>query len=93
MPAQPTRHSRDLKRKLDIVDVENNNPDDAHRLRIAKRICREKTGTDWQSVLDIVRHGEEQQANKVKSFQGGHAAVLTAAENTIYEPVGQRLEE
>ncbi|KAG1761972.1 hypothetical protein EDD22DRAFT_847369 [Suillus occidentalis] len=93
MLAQPTHHSRDLKRKLDIVDAENNNPDDTHRLRIAKRICREKTGTDWQSVLNIVRHGEEQQANKVKLFQGGHAAVLTAADNTIYEPAGQRLEE
>ncbi|KAG1770601.1 hypothetical protein EV702DRAFT_1049321 [Suillus placidus] len=87
MLAQPTRHSRDMKRKLDIVD-ENNNPDEetisSHLPRIAKRIRREKTGMDWQSVLDIVRHGEEQQANRMKSFQGGDVAVLTAAENTIY---------
>jgi hypothetical protein len=80
-----------MKRKLDIVDVENNNPGEERIStqslpRIAKRIRREKTGTDWQSVLDIVRHGEEQQANRLKSLQleGGDVAVLTAAENTIY---------
>ncbi|KAG1822993.1 uncharacterized protein BJ212DRAFT_1477398 [Suillus subaureus] len=26
-----------------------------------KRIRREKTGTDWQTVLDVVKYGEEQQ--------------------------------
>ncbi|KAG2117612.1 hypothetical protein DEU56DRAFT_761350 [Suillus clintonianus] len=26
-----------------------------------KRICREKTGTDWQTVLDIIKYGEETQ--------------------------------
>jgi hypothetical protein len=25
-----------------------------------KRIRREKTGTDWQTVLDVVRYGKEQ---------------------------------
>ncbi|KAG2143847.1 hypothetical protein BD769DRAFT_1382917 [Suillus cothurnatus] len=25
-------------------------------------ICREKTGTDWQSVFDVVKYGEEKQA-------------------------------
>lgn len=24
-----------------------------------KRICREKTGTDWQTVLDVIAYGEE----------------------------------
>lgn len=26
----------------------------------AKRICREKTGTEWETVLDIVKFGEGQ---------------------------------
>ncbi|KAG2337979.1 hypothetical protein BDR05DRAFT_1004601 [Suillus weaverae] len=26
-----------------------------------KRICREKTGTDWQTVLDIIQYGKEKQ--------------------------------
>jgi hypothetical protein len=30
----------------------------------AKRICREKTGTEWQSVLDIVKFSEEQGSGK-----------------------------
>ncbi|KAG1725140.1 hypothetical protein EDD22DRAFT_853725 [Suillus occidentalis] len=28
-------------------------------------ICREKTGTDWQSVFDVVKYGEEKQAAAV----------------------------
>ncbi|KAG1873419.1 hypothetical protein C8R48DRAFT_769858 [Suillus tomentosus] len=36
---------------------ENKYPNPA---RVVKRICREKTGTDWQSVFDIVKYGEEQ---------------------------------
>lgn len=29
-----------------------------------KRICREKTGTDWQTVLDLVKYGEERQSRQ-----------------------------
>ncbi|KAG2119240.1 hypothetical protein BD769DRAFT_1672085 [Suillus cothurnatus] len=27
---------------------------------VVKRICWEKTGTDWQTVLDIIKYGDEQ---------------------------------
>lgn len=29
-----------------------------------KRICREKTGTDWQTVLDLVKYNEERQSRQ-----------------------------
>jgi len=29
-----------------------------------KRICREQTGTDWQTVLDIIKYGEERSKQK-----------------------------
>jgi hypothetical protein len=32
-----------------------------------KRICREKTGTDWQTVLDINQYGEEIQNRQNKT--------------------------
>jgi hypothetical protein len=37
-----------------------------------KRICREKTGTDWQTVLDVIKYGEEQQTmkNELQRRQG-----------------------
>jgi hypothetical protein len=47
------------------VDKENNNAFLSPSLNLApvagiKRIRREKTGTDWQTVLDIVKYDEEQ---------------------------------
>jgi hypothetical protein len=33
-------------------------------------ICREKTGTDWQSVFDVVKYGEEKQAVIVMKEMG-----------------------
>ncbi|KAG1792659.1 uncharacterized protein HD556DRAFT_1444336 [Suillus plorans] len=58
------------KRKIDNIDP--NHCTDKEKVRLSspspdctapatKRICREKTGTDWQTVLDIIKHGEEQQ--------------------------------
>ncbi|KAG1730222.1 hypothetical protein EDD22DRAFT_853027 [Suillus occidentalis] len=32
-----------------------------------KRICREKTGTEWQTVLDVVEYDKEQQRKRTKS--------------------------
>jgi hypothetical protein len=31
---------------------------------VVKRICREKTGTDWQTVLDIIKYGDEQRERR-----------------------------
>jgi hypothetical protein len=39
------------------------------KLAPRKRICREKTGTDWQSVLDIVAYSEERSRSQI---EGGH---------------------
>ncbi|KAG1759564.1 hypothetical protein EDD22DRAFT_955773 [Suillus occidentalis] len=36
-----------------------------------KRICREKTGTDWQTVLDIVAYSEERSRSQI---EGGMTA-------------------
>ncbi|KAG1865743.1 uncharacterized protein F5891DRAFT_1187891 [Suillus fuscotomentosus] len=60
-------HRQTRKRKvalagIDIVDKENLNvflnatPGGPVAI---KRICREKTGTDWQTVLDVIAYGEE----------------------------------
>jgi hypothetical protein len=37
-----------------------------------KRICREKTGTDWQTVLDIVNYSEERRSrqNEAPAIEG-----------------------
>lgn len=58
----PTRQTR--KRKLNKVDSDDSSdkenislPRPAPR---AKRIRREKTGTEWQTVLDLVKFDEEQ---------------------------------
>jgi hypothetical protein len=46
------------KRKIEEhdSDTDQTSPDPAP---VRKRICREKTGTDWQTVLDIIEYGEE----------------------------------
>ncbi|KAG1894798.1 uncharacterized protein F5891DRAFT_1194783 [Suillus fuscotomentosus] len=59
------------KRKIDSIDPNHctekekvlvrPSPSPDRTAPAAKRICREKTGTDWQTVLDIIKHGEEQQ--------------------------------
>jgi hypothetical protein len=52
-----THQSR--KRKQDQADSDKENIS-LTRHPAAKRICREKTGTEWQTVLDVVKFGEEQ---------------------------------
>lgn len=58
-----TRQSR--KRKPDqVVSDDNSNKENMSSTRpapAAKRIRREKTGTEWQTVFDGVKFGEEQQ--------------------------------
>ncbi|KAG2749049.1 hypothetical protein P692DRAFT_201805436 [Suillus brevipes Sb2] len=51
------RQSRKRKPDQGGSDKENKSP---IRHPAAKRICREKTGTEWQTVLDIDKFGEEQ---------------------------------
>jgi hypothetical protein len=36
----------------------------AIRVVTGKRICREKTGTEWQTVLDVIKYGEEQRSRQ-----------------------------
>ncbi|KAG1777613.1 hypothetical protein EV702DRAFT_1045350 [Suillus placidus] len=48
------------KRKIDDVQV-NDNHDTAKNLENHDCICREKTGTDWQTVLNINKYGEERE--------------------------------
>jgi hypothetical protein len=59
------------KRKLDSVDIDSDNlKENISSNRVAKelsplgvpttkRICREKTGTEWQTFLDVMKYGEE----------------------------------
>ncbi|KAG1767787.1 hypothetical protein EDD22DRAFT_844361 [Suillus occidentalis] len=42
-----------------------------------KRICREKTGTDWQTVLDVTAYGEEQ---RIRRDRDTLAAAVTVEE-------------
>ncbi|KAG2744766.1 hypothetical protein P692DRAFT_20877487 [Suillus brevipes Sb2] len=54
---------RTRKRKIDDDDEHNANKENislSRRTPAIKRICREKTGTEWQSVLDINKYIEEQ---------------------------------
>jgi hypothetical protein len=58
--------SRACKRKLEDsesteVNTQHENNISVLRPPAGKRIRREKTGTDWQSVLDIVKYSEERQ--------------------------------
>jgi hypothetical protein len=45
----------------------NQSPGIAPAVIRGKRICREKTGTDWQTVLDINQYGEEIQNRQNKT--------------------------
>lgn len=57
------------KRKLDSVDIDNLREHiSPHRVAkelsplgvpTTKRICREKTGTEWQTFLDVMKYEEE----------------------------------
>ncbi|KAG2108791.1 hypothetical protein BD769DRAFT_1392694 [Suillus cothurnatus] len=69
--AQATHNTR-RKRKLNDVDVDFEHDSDKENHISScrapkqpfspgtptKRICREKTGTEWQSVLDVSKYGE-----------------------------------
>lgn len=64
-----TRQSR--KRKPNQVDSDGSNSDKENISLsppapgpVAKRICREKTGTEWETVLDVVKFGEEQRSKQ-----------------------------
>ncbi|KAG1750536.1 uncharacterized protein EDB91DRAFT_1078556 [Suillus paluster] len=54
------------KRKIDSCNDVNADKENItislshHDTPVIKCICREKSGTDWQSVLDIIEYGEEQ---------------------------------
>lgn len=65
--ASPSRTAtcQSRKRKMDQAnsDGDNSNKENILLTRpapAAKRICREKTGTEWETVLDIVKFGEGQ---------------------------------
>jgi hypothetical protein len=54
-------------RKRKIGDVDGNQDIDKENrdvllkpALVVKRVCREKTGTDWQTVLDIIKYSDEQ---------------------------------
>jgi hypothetical protein len=34
-----------------------------------KRICREKTGTEWQTVLNVIQYGEEREKSRLAGEQ------------------------
>ncbi|KAG1763816.1 hypothetical protein EV702DRAFT_1051632 [Suillus placidus] len=71
------------KRKVDDVDIDFNNdprkenisPHHVPKQRALppkagvriKRICREKTGTEWQSVLDVLKYNEEMHESRMIS--------------------------
>ncbi|KAG1849649.1 hypothetical protein DFJ58DRAFT_607903, partial [Suillus subalutaceus] len=68
---QATRNAR--KQKLADVNIDSDNNSDKENISpycvpvqlsppgapTTKRIRREKMGTEWQSVLDVIKHGEE----------------------------------
>jgi hypothetical protein len=70
-PSRSTATCRSRKRKIDRVAFSGDNSDKENMplshgcpAPATKRICREKTGTEWQSVLDIVKFSEEQEGRK-----------------------------
>ncbi|KAG1744075.1 uncharacterized protein EDB91DRAFT_1080883 [Suillus paluster] len=59
------------KRKIggvDTVDKENVLFPNGCGTPTIKRICREKTGTNWQTVLDVIAYGEEQRNRRDKDM-------------------------
>jgi hypothetical protein len=78
--------TRNLKRTIECIAADSRDTDSdkenislnchgsftpAIRVVTGKRICREKTGTEWQTVLDVIKYGEEQ-----RSRQENVAAVM-----------------
>lgn len=68
IPVQATRTTgahRARKRTISDVQVDSRDPDQEKESKnpapAVKRICREKTGTDWQSVFDVIKYSEERQ--------------------------------
>lgn len=63
------RHQTCKRKTKDALnhDTDQVSPKPAPR----KRICREKTGTDWQTVLDIVAYSEERSRSQI---EGGMTA-------------------
>ncbi|KAG2126960.1 hypothetical protein DEU56DRAFT_915906 [Suillus clintonianus] len=63
--ASCTATRQTCKRKIDSIDGVDAEHGGKENIPLSdapatvKRICREKTGTDWSSVLDIVEYGEE----------------------------------
>jgi hypothetical protein len=53
---------------VDTVDKENVLFLNGRCIPTVKRICREKTGTDWQTVLDVIAYGEEQNSRRDKDM-------------------------
>ncbi|KAG0704145.1 hypothetical protein DFH29DRAFT_997852 [Suillus ampliporus] len=78
IPTSITRRTR--KRTIECVAADSRNADKENvslnchygSLTVTpatvtgKRICQEKTGTDWQTVLDVIKYGEEQQSRQKK---------------------------
>lgn len=65
--ASTPSHDETRKRKIACVgvsDIDKENKSLNSSRHGVKRICREKTGTDWQSVLDITKYGEEQRMRR-----------------------------
>lgn len=61
------------KRKINDVD-DKHHPDNEYvspdpASTVVKRICREKTGTDWQTVLNPLEYDVEQRS---KQTRGSH---------------------
>ncbi|KAG1789008.1 uncharacterized protein HD556DRAFT_1311588 [Suillus plorans] len=61
---EPTMARQNYKRKIDDVqDHDTVKDSDVYQnfAPVVKRICQEKTGTDWQTVLDVIKYGEERE--------------------------------
>ncbi|KAG1869629.1 hypothetical protein F4604DRAFT_1927043 [Suillus subluteus] len=64
--SRTTSARQTYKRKIEDVDTEPETDQENFDIspnpapvETRKRICREKTGTDWQMVLDIIKYGEQ----------------------------------
>ncbi|KAG1726423.1 uncharacterized protein EDB91DRAFT_1086780 [Suillus paluster] len=91
------------KRKLDNVNIDSNNNSNENisphcvpkqlsppGAPTTKCICCEKTGTEWQSVLDVIKHGEEirsKQNNAIIEEMKACTAVLERTSERYLEAV------
>ncbi|KAG1815897.1 hypothetical protein EV424DRAFT_1348344 [Suillus variegatus] len=60
------------KRGVDCANLPHSNKENGGPA--PKHICREKTGTDWQMVLDLVKYGQERDGNGKGSGSNGTRA-------------------